>query len=329
MTLPLSGAGTLSRGPRESDLGEYGLRRWESRHHGNISAVDEKTGRKFYLDDPDDFRPGEKVVFLLNLHGGGSVGTWQREYFPAYNYKESYRLVVATPSAATKEPSRRWVAEADDEHLRNIVDHVFEKYGKDNIKSFWLVGHSQGGMTSNRLLGLDFFKDRVDGWLSLSGGRIGPIELPASFFAGRAPLPPLPQGADGPRPGRATAPDCDISFIFATGEHEMVSLPETSPWAQKYGAGPRIRRPEVVDDQPGRIYDTSREGKSTPAWGLSARSGTAQVYIYPNARDGRLIADVVRLDKGHTEGLEPNITEELIKMMVAAPGGKAKKVRSG
>ncbi len=25
-------------------------------------------------------------------------------------------------------------------------------------------------MTSNRLLGQDFFKDRVDGWLSLSGG---------------------------------------------------------------------------------------------------------------------------------------------------------------
>jgi hypothetical protein len=31
---------------------------------------------------------------------------------------------------------------------------------------------------------------------------------------------------------------------------------------------------------------------------------------------------VVRLDKGHTEGLEPKITEELIKMMVSAPGGK-------
>jgi len=38
-----------------------------------------------------------------------------------------------------------------------------------------------------------------------------------------------------------------------------------------------------------------------------------------------MIADVVRLDKGHTEGLEPRITEELIKMMVAAPGGKARR----
>ena len=291
---------------------------------GSISAVDQKTGRKFYLDDPDDLRPGESVVFLLNLHGGGSVGAWQRLYFPATDYKERYRLVVATPSAATKEPMRRWVAEADDEHLRNIVDYVCEKYGKKNIASFWLVGHSQGGMTANRLLGSEFFKERVDGWLSLSGGRIGPIDLPASFFSPHrgAPPPPATAGTDGPRPGKAAAPDCDISFIFATGEHEMVALPETSPWAEKYAAGPRRHLADVVDERPGQIHDTSREGKSTPAWGLSARPGTAQVYVFPNARDGRLIADVVRLDKGHTEGLEPNITETIIKMVVAAPGGK-------
>ncbi|MGB6552587.1 MAG: alpha/beta fold hydrolase [Candidatus Binataceae bacterium] len=293
----------------------------------SISAVDEKTGRKFYLDDPDDLRIGGKVVFLLSLHGGGSVGAWQRAYFPAFQYKEKYRLVIATPSAATKEPVRRWIGEADDAHLRNIVDYVFDRYGRDNIASFWIVGHSQGGMTANRLLGDKFFQDRVDGWLSLSGGRIGPIELPASFFVPtRMPPPWMPaQGPDAPRPGRATAPDCDISYIFATGEHEMVALPATSPWADKYGAGKRVRLADVVDEQPGQIHDTTREGKSTPAWGLSPRPGTAQVYLYPNARDGRLIADVVRLDKGHTEGLEPRITEELIKMMVAAPGGKAQR----
>ena len=291
----------------------------------NDIATDEKTGRKFYLDDPDNLKPGESVVFLLNLHGGGSVGHWQRRYFPAFDYKEKYRLVVATPSCATKEPMRRWVGEADDEHLRNIVDFVFAKYGAKNIKSFWLVGHSQGGMTSNRLLESDFFKQRVDGWLSLSGGRIGPIELPESFFSpNRARMPEMPTvTGDGPRPGRAAMVDCDISFIFATGEHEMVSLPETSPWAEKYGAGPRVRLPDVIDTEPGQIHDTLREGNSTPAWGLSPRPGTAQVSIYPNARDGRVIADVVRLDKGHTEGLEPNITERLIKMMVDAPGGKA------
>ena len=37
-----------------------------------------------------------------------------------------------------------------------------------------------------------------------------------------------------------------------------------------------------------------------------------------------MIADVVRIDKGHTEGLEPNITQALLEMIVAAPGGKAR-----
>ena len=295
---------------------------------GSTVATDGKTGRKFYLDDPDDSQAGD-LTFLLNLHGGGSVGHWQRRYFPAHDFADRYRLVVATPSCATKEPMRRWVDEADDDHLRNIVEQVFDRYG-DGVRSFWLVGHSQGGMTSNRLLGQDFFRDRVDGWLSLSGGRIGPIELPASFFVRRnRPLPALPEGENAPRPGRASTPDADISFVFATGEHEMVALPQTSPWAEKYGAGPRVRMPDIVDDEPGQIYDTTREGNSTPAWGLLPRPGTAEVYVYPNARDRRVIADVVRLDKGHTEGLEPRVTEELIKMMVGAQGGKARALRAG
>lgn len=44
---------------------------------------------------------------------------------------------------------------------------------------------------------------------------------------------------------------------------------------------------------------------------------TAEVYVYPNCRDNRLVADVLRMDKGHTEGLEPQVTEALIRMMFA------------
>ena len=51
----------------------------------------------------------------------------------------------------------------------------------------------------------------------------------------------------------------------------------------------------------------------------------AKVWLYPNARDRRVIADVVRFDKGHTEGLEPKVTEELVRLMVSAPGGKLQK----
>jgi len=50
------------------------------------------------------------------------------------------------------------------------------------------------------------------------------------------------------------------------------------------------------------------------------------VFVYPNATGGWVIADVVRLGKGHTEGLEPRITEELVKMIVGAPGGKTRSI---
>jgi pimeloyl-ACP methyl ester carboxylesterase len=295
--------------PRESDA------------MGTNTATDEKTGRKFYLDDPDDLKPGEPLIFLLNLHGGGSVGAWQHLYFPAHDFRNKYRLVVATPSAATKEPMRRWVGEADDEHLKNICEYVFDKYGKANIKSFWLVGHSQGGMTSNRLLRTDYFANRVDGWLSLSGGRIGPTKRSDSF----APPPRAGQQARPPiTPPPAEPHKADFSFIFAIGEHEIAGLPETSPWAEKYGAGARQRLPDIVDTEAGQVYDTSREGNSTKGWGFKPGPGTAQVYVYPGARDGRVIADIVRLNKGHTEGLEPKVMEEIIKLIAKEPGGKVR-----
>ena len=174
-------------------------------------------------------------------------------------------------------------------------------------------------MTSNRLLKTDFFASRVDGWLSLSGGRIGPVELPASFFEGRERQMPAP-APGSPGPGRAITLDCDISFIFSTGGLEIVKLTETSPWAEKYNAGPRVRMPDIVDTEKGQV--TGATPGRGPSWGREARPGTAEFYVFPNAHGGRVIADVVRLDKGHTEGYEPKITEELIKMVVAAPGGK-------
>ena len=284
-----------------------------------ITASDDKTGRKFYLDTPDEL--GEGAVLILNLHGGGSVGAWQRAYFPAKDFTNAHNLIVATPSCATKEPFRHWVGAADDAHLRNVVTQLLDQYGRKTIKSFWLAGHSQGGMTSNRLLSEDaFFIDHVDGWLSLSGGRIGAAERAPGFSV------PMPPGVTGnmPRFPPAPTPTCDFSFIYTTGEHEIASLPETSPWADKYGAGPRVRSPDIVDTEAGQIYDTTREAYSTPGWGLKPGPGTAQMWTYPGARDGRVIADVVRLNKGHTEGLEPRVTEALVKLMVSASGGKVR-----
>lgn len=72
---------------------------WPVRPASNAS-----TGRKFFLDHPDDAGLGD-LTFILNLHGGGSVGMWQRLYFPAHDFVDELGLVVATPSAATKQPA--------------------------------------------------------------------------------------------------------------------------------------------------------------------------------------------------------------------------------
>jgi pimeloyl-ACP methyl ester carboxylesterase len=298
-------------------------------NEGNV--VEMKTRRPYFLDYPCDLKKGEKVTFILSLHGGGSYGNWQRHYFPIMDYKDKYRLVIATPNS----PIRVW-SEADDEYLHNIVNSVIEQIGKENIRAFWLVGHSQGGMTSNRILRTDFFKDKVDGWLSVSGGRLGGNPgRAASFGPPRAAAPG--SAAPGASPAAPTAaamsaamatlrepPAADFSFIYETGQREMddKGLPETSAWAAKYSCGPRRKPEEIVDTKAGYVYDATRQNPPNPSWGLLPAPGKAQLYVYPDCKDGRVVADIVRMDKGHTEGIEPNVTEQLVKLMVSAKGGK-------
>jgi len=290
-------------------------------------VLEPETGRNYFLDYPCDLKKGEKVTLVLSLHGAGSYGNWQRHYFPILDYVDKYRLVVATPSS----PTRFWTPK-DDKYLQNIVTSIIDQVGKKNIKAFWLAGHSQGGMTSNRLVCTDFFKSKVDGWLSLSGGRIGPVALSPEFGLPEAGpdgglLPALAEAsklAGSARPGAASTPNCDINFVFETGEKEIAALPDTSPWAEKYHCSKRVRKADIVDTKPGYVYDSSRQDPANPAWGRNPRPGTADVWEYPNCDGSKVIADIMRLDKGHTEGLEPKVTEALVKAIVSAPGGKIK-----
>lgn len=282
---------------------------------GNLgNAVDPKTNRRFFLDYPCDLKPGEKVTFVLNLHGGGTIGNWQRHYFPIMDLKEKYRLVVATPSGVF----RGWVPENDYSHLQNIVELVYAKFGKENIHAFWMAGHSQGGLTCSRLICSDFYRDKVDGWVSLSGGRAGtPRQLirrrPAPEYGENPQAPPVD-------PVTGKRPSCDFSHIYTSGEHELpdTGLPDFSPWAQKYQCDARVRLPDIVDTKPGYVYDARHLKKRTPEWGGHPQPGVAQAFVYPNCKDGRVVADVIRMGKGHTEGLEPRVTEEIVKLMLSA-----------
>jgi hypothetical protein len=291
-------------------------------NQGNV--VEMKTRRTYFLDYPCDLKKGEKVTFILSLHGGGSYGNWQRNYFPIMDFTNKYRLVIATPNA----PTRAW-SEADDEYLQNIVNFVIEQLGKENIKAFWLVGHSQGGLTSNRLVRTDFFKDKVDGWLSLSGGRLGGNPGRSVTFSPGGTPPAANPAMAAALAALREPPVNDFSFIYETGQREVddKGVPETSDWAKKYNCGLRRAPEEIVDIKAGYVYDSTRLNLLRPGWGLLPAPGKAQVYVYPDCKDGRVVADVIRIEKGHTEGLEPKVTEELVKLMLSAKGGRMQPAR--
>ena len=77
-----------------------------------------------------------------------------------------------------------------------------------------------------------------------------------------------------------------------------------------------------ADDKAGYVWDPSRQNPTRIGWGRQQRPGTAKMWVYNGCQDQRVVADVLRLDKGHTEGLEPKVTEEIVKLMVSARGGK-------
>ena len=295
------------------------------------NALLPKSNRAFFLDYPCDLKPGEAVTFVLNLHGGAMIGNWQRHYFPLLDLKDKYRLVVATPSALNS----LWNPDSDDAHLRNIVTFVYEQVGAKNIKAFWLAGHSDGGVTANRLLMTRFYRDKLAGWVSLSGGRLGspraywPLDSRSSYLLPSSPRSTPALAAAGPRaaiaPGvgltdASTLPDYALSHIYSSGEYELTAagLPDHSRWAQKLGCKAQMRRPDIVDTRAGYLWDSRSPATRGPIAGRKPRPGRARLYVYPDCGDGRIVADLIRLDKGHTEGLEPNVTEEIVRLMLSA-----------
>lgn len=277
-------------------------------HHGNVRLP--KSRRAFFLDYPCDLKPGEAVTFVLSLHGAGMAGNWHRHYFPLVDLTSKYRLVVATPSAVNS----MWNPDNDEAHLRNIVDFIYAQVGAKNIKAFWLAGHSDGGLMANRLLMMPFYRDRLTGWVSLSSGRLGEKRALAVVRDGPAP------SARRLTLANASLPDYKLSHIYTSGEHELTAtgLPDHSIWAQELGCNVQMRRPDIVDRKAGYVWDGRLPLTRGPRAGRRPRPGHARVFVYPECGGGHVVADVIRLDKGHTEGLEPNVTEEIVRLMLSA-----------
>lgn len=292
---------------------------------GNVTEPG--TGREFFLDYSCGLRPGGKAIFILNVHGIGANANWQRHYFPALDYKDEYGLIIATGKSA----GISFNSEADDEYVRGMIDYVAEAFSDVDI-AFWVAGHSAGGGYSRRwLCNESALRDKAVGSVSLAGGRIdGMGTSPAEAIAAAGGLPPGAGGGapgGGPPPGGGGGggpggPSCgELSHIYSTGSIDSLGgnpVPDTSTLAAELGCGARIRHADIVDEEGGHVYDARDREPPLPGWGREARPGTTEFYEFPNCRDGRVVADFIRLGKGHTEGLEPKVTEEIVRLVVEA-----------
>ena len=131
------------------------------------ATVEMKTRRPFFLDCPSDYKPGDKVNILLSLHGAGSFANWQRNYFPAMDVKDKYKLVIITPEFAHSRLERG----------RRRVPAQHRRSGGGNGRQGQCRPlhpgrpNSRGARATNRIICTDYFKDKVDVRISLSGGR--------------------------------------------------------------------------------------------------------------------------------------------------------------
>ena len=209
---------------------------------------------------PCDLERNEKVVFILSLHDAGAMATgiFIRHYFPALDYVDKYRSghrdadgghtgcdAVGNRAAAC---ACGWRITTRVRPQPRRLRH--RRRRRRNVESFWLAGHSRGGIVSNRLVCTDF-SNKVDGWLSLSaaGSALRRFRRFLRFWwAARRFRSSNP---NAPRPGFGAMPTCEISYILSRVAKEITGLPETSPLAAKYHCDARVRRPDIVDERKG------------------------------------------------------------------------------
>jgi len=123
-------------------------------------------------------------------------------------------------------------------------------------------------------------------------------------------------------------PPTDFSFVYETGEREIddKGIPDTSTWAGEKRLWPPAQRPPR-SSTPKRATSTTarvkirriRPGDSC----LVGQGAGVHVLRLQSGPDSSPMSFASK--KGHTEGLEPKITEELVKLMLSARGGKIQK----
>ena len=210
-------------------------------------------GRDVVLSYPCDLREGAHVTFILNLHGtmpDEALKTYQHGYFSAHKLATSHRLIVATPMS--KSPLGQWGngdGGVDAPHLYEVVQWVYDHFGKFQIAGMWIGGHSWGSMFAKRFVCDPMFEGKVRGVIGMSGGAtladatcapfISQIHTNGELEGGESGVPDQTSvaGAHGCDARLAPVdigngqmlyewPNCDPGFVhfnFVMGAHEHIT----------------------------------------------------------------------------------------------------------
>ena len=280
-------------------------------NRGNVA--DPEAGREFFLDSRATSRGRAGGV-----HPEPPRRRVHRQLaaplFPGAGLQGEYRLVVATPTAAGSGPwseARRMWARGD--RRRPPAEH---RQPRDRAlrpgeypERSGSPGHSQGGMTSNRLVCTDFFgqgrrmAQPVGRPHRPSRDRAGLLR-PAAAAGARAADPSASAGCRGPAGVR------HLVHLRVRRARDRGAAGDVAVGARSIDARRRERRADVVDEREG--YVTGACARPRRQLGLRPAAWHRGGVRVSDARGGRMVADVVRIDKGHTEGLEPEVTEALV-----------------
>ena len=173
-------------------------------------------------------REGAPVTFILNLHGTMPEQTlkgYQVPYFRAHWHVDTHNLIVVAPKAI----GAQWGVfdgGADEPHLLEIIDWVYTTFGKLDIRSMWVAGHSQGALYAKTFVCHPAIADKVGGVVAQAGFNANPLCIDR------------------------------VSHIHTIGEFDMGGiLPEQSIAAAAHGCSASITGPVMLGNNRHRFFE--------------------------------------------------------------------------
>jgi pimeloyl-ACP methyl ester carboxylesterase len=192
-------------------------------------------GRDVYVDYGCEKWSGTPTTFILNLHGtmgdeGGKI--YQRYYFPTFQYVDTHDFVVVTPKSVVAQWGNGDDG-ADEPHLLEVVEWMYETFSDFDVRGMWVVGHSWGSAYTLGFACKAELEERVSGVVLMSGG----AGMPAcadrlSVMATVGELDIVPGQPD--QTTAAMAHGCGVATTYEVGDNVVTEWPDCDPgWVHR------------------------------------------------------------------------------------------------